>query len=246
MAKNTEGIAAAQKELGGVCQSCHMKYRERSDSSRGQSSARSCSSSRACSAGSSSAVGPRRRDCSTARPTNRDTPNPATSATSTGVPQRMAPVGVRVGSARMPSPYDRTRSAMTASADVPLAICELISARKANAWGEGQSASVPAGPEERRARKSGLIGERMTTMRRDRSALLTEDSHINAAVHTRWRRSVAAQLCPTARKCPDIPVQHAQGRIRSLSVPSGEPQGSKRRTRGIYLREFILGGQRDS
>ena len=30
-AKNTEGIAAAQKELGGKCQTCHGKYREKSD-----------------------------------------------------------------------------------------------------------------------------------------------------------------------------------------------------------------------
>lgn len=31
MAKNTEGIAAAQKELGGVCQTCHTKNREKTE-----------------------------------------------------------------------------------------------------------------------------------------------------------------------------------------------------------------------
>ena len=30
-AKNTEGIAASQKELGGMCQSCHAKYREKTE-----------------------------------------------------------------------------------------------------------------------------------------------------------------------------------------------------------------------
>jgi len=31
MAKNTEGIAASQKELGGMCQTCHTKYREKTE-----------------------------------------------------------------------------------------------------------------------------------------------------------------------------------------------------------------------
>lgn len=30
-AKSTDGIAAAQKDLGGSCQTCHAKYREKTD-----------------------------------------------------------------------------------------------------------------------------------------------------------------------------------------------------------------------
>ena len=30
-ANNTEGVAAAQKELGGTCQACHGKYREKTE-----------------------------------------------------------------------------------------------------------------------------------------------------------------------------------------------------------------------